>query len=326
VRNVFAFLFGCLASLNALPGNAGVLIPVPPIPGSYFTLAFDINDDNIVAGFFVDASSGKAHAFYESLDGNYTVFDDSSGLAMPQTINNDGIISGQTVVTDQGLCDVIPFERGLDGTIVHIKKGKKPFTGVAAGLNNKGEFVGYYCDKNGGVSSYYGKLGKYKAPLTVAGLPLATVATGINNTGIVAGYFSNTPGQSSGFLLHNGITTVVTYPGANATALTDINDHGLAAGTATDAQSQTRAFVFDTKNQTFQDLDVFGGVQTSGMNNEGLLIVNMPSSLQSFVFCMRSKKKCPSTGTEVSTNHALPAPAPSAAVLRSGLLPRFLEH
>jgi len=325
MRNLFAFLCCCLASLNALPGHAGVLIPVPPIPGSLLTLAFDINDNNIVTGFFVDASSGQAHSFYESLDGNYTAFDDSSGLAMPLTIDNAGDIAGQTIVTDQGTCDVIPFERSPDGTIAHIKKGKKSLTGVAAGFNNKGEFVGYYCDKNGGVSSYYGKLGKYKSPLTIFGLPLVTTATGINKSGVVAGYFGAF-GQWGGFLLHNGTTTVVQAPGANSTELTDINEHGLAVGTATDSQSQTRAFVFDTESQTFQDVDVSIGVQTSGMNNAGLLIINVPNSFQSFVFCPKSKKRCPANGTEVNANQTLPAPVSNAALLRPEFLARLLRH
>jgi hypothetical protein len=309
-------------SLNAFTANAGVLIPVPPIPGSLLTLGFDINDDNIVTGFFLDASTGQAHSFYESLDGNYTAFDDSLGLAMPLTINNSGEIAGQTIVTDQGTCDVIPFERSSDGAIVHIRKRKKSLTGVAAGLNSKHQFVGYYCDKKGGISSYLGKLGKYKVPLTISGSPPVTVATGINKSGVVAGYFGAF-GQWGGFLLQDEVTTVVNAPGANSTQLTDINDHGLAVGTATDSQSQTRAFVFDINSQEFTDADIADGVQSAGMNNAGLLILNVPSTFQSFVYCPRSKNECPGNGMEMNAGQTLPAPSPGIVNLRRRLLARF---
>jgi hypothetical protein len=330
MRNLCVFALGCLAALSMKPAHAGVLIPVPPILGSLFTIATDINDDNIVTGYFVDGSEeGKAHAFYESLDGSsQTIFDDSSGLALPTGIDDAGTIVGETLITDQDLCNVIPFERSLDGSIVHIKKGRKPLAGLAAGLNNKGKFVGYYCDKDGGVSSYYGNRGKYKSPLTITGSPQLTFANGINKSGVVAGYFANSRSPSTGFILHNNITDLVQYPGANSTQLTAISDHGLALGTETDSQSNTRAFIFDTNNQTIRDIPVFSGVQSAGMNNEGLLIVNVLNSFESFVYCPESKKKCPGNRIEIVPGQTRAPPTLNAATLRRSvpgyLWPAFL--
>jgi hypothetical protein len=322
MRNIFVAVSIGLAALAIQVGHADVLIPVPPIPGSIFTLAFAINDNNVVTGYF-DGSDGKVHGFYESLDGSsYTIFDDDSGVVAPLAIDDAGTIAGETIVTDQSTCDVIPFERAPDGTIAHVTRGKKSLTGVVSGLNNKGAFVGYFCDKNGGISSYYGKRGKYNAPLTIFGLPLNTLATGINKSGMVAGYF--TSGQETGFVLSNGVTTFVQHPGAVSTVLTDINDHGIAVGTATDAQSETRAFVFDTSSQTIQDVDVFTGVQTYGMNNRGLLIILVPNSFASFVFCPGPKKKCPGNGAEIKPGQTLPAPPLDAALLRHPI-PEFLR-
>lgn len=54
--------------------HAGVLVPLPKVPGSDNTYAIAINNNNVIAGRYVTAD-GLNHGFFGTLDGNYTTFD-----------------------------------------------------------------------------------------------------------------------------------------------------------------------------------------------------------------------------------------------------------
>src|ERR1051325_11173208 len=141
VRSTAVMLGGLILSFTA--AQAGILIPVPPFPGSTATYIRAINDKNVITGYYTMAD-GLPHGFVGTLDGKYTSFDASESGTIPLGIANDGHITiGSNLSID---CPVsgCGFIRAPDGTISQVHKGKKMLDGVVQGILNRSRFVGDY--------------------------------------------------------------------------------------------------------------------------------------------------------------------------------------
>jgi len=275
--------------------QAAVFIPVPPVPGATSTTVTGINDNNTIVGYFSD-SSNIAHGFFGTLDGNYTIFDagDGSSNTNPLAIDDAGDITGWA---GGGLCSVA-FERAPNGTIVYVRKRRELMKATAVGLNKKREFVGFYCDFDG-VWGFYGKNGKYKAAMTVAGNPFEAFPLAINREETVAGFYISDSGHAVGFLLQGDVLSTVTLPNALETQVTGLNDQNIAAATWSDS-NQWHASLFDISANAFTSIEPPGAVSSrvGGINNAGLAAVS--SNIGSFIYCPKAKRNCPGNGTEVS--------------------------
>jgi len=96
----------------------------------------------------------------------------------------------------------------------------------------------------------------------------------INNTGITAGNVANDPfsGPAYGFIINGGSVTVpVTYPGANITQLSNVNDLGVVAGYYQDSVVAFPHGFVRQADGTFLPFDVpnAAGTQLYGVNNLG---------------------------------------------------------
>lgn len=302
-------VLSCLVALaTPTSGIAGkvTLIPVVPVSGSVSTAVFGINDSDVIVGSFT-TSDGREHGYFGTLDGNYTIFDVGNNGTEPRSISNDGTIIGFSNSVAVGHEHSLhAFERLPEGTILPIEKHGAQVFGIVQGINNRrDEFVGDNAITDSDIEGFYGIKGKYKASLT---LPFDTSAThprGINNAHTVVGYYDFNAGSASGFLLQDGNATVVNYPDPSAvsTHLEGVSDKGLATGIWVDNNSNVMSFTWDIASNVFTPIQIPSAtfVEAWGVNRAGLVAVT--SNAGAFIYCPKSRAKCPSNG-QVSIERA----------------------
>ncbi len=149
-----------------------------------------------------------------------------------------------------------------------------PGLGTSAfGLNNRGEIVGQYADKNGVGHGYYASLesfASYSEPDANAlpGFYGGSDLSDINDFGDVAGGFSSANpasfGHLYGFLLRDGKRTVIDPPGNIGTQVFGINNRREVSGFYYDAQQLGHGFIYtgDAKGK-YLIIDVPGAVYIS---------------------------------------------------------------
>jgi hypothetical protein len=281
--------------LSARLASAAVLIPIVPVPGGTNTFAIGINDNDTIVGNYY--TGGIEHAFFGTLDGQYTTFDYGATFTDARAINNSNYIIGNA--DDQGAVD-IAFERKPDGSFKTITINGQAFLyNVAQGINAKGVFVGSGYDQNSQWHSYYGKNGAYTSELTIPQTSHAD-PKGINDLNAVVGFYADAGGLIHSFLLQNGVSSVVDYPNASATGtfLASINDKGMAAGSWMDTKYRQHAFLFNSVANTFIPIKIPNAKfsQGWGINKAGAVAVS--SDQGAFIYCLKAKS-CPSSGVEV---------------------------
>lgn len=295
----FAGIAGCFV-LALSTAQAAMLIPVVlPADGTGDVFVTGINDSNVIAGGYY-TSDGIEHGFFGPLDGsNYTIFDFGTEWTEARGISSDGTIVGINNTSDPDVILGYQFERFTDGTIKPIKHGHAPIDGLIESINRQGFFIGESWDEAAGtVTAYEGKKAKYKQEIDPDITGSSFRGRGINKAGDMVGYFTST--HIHGFLIHNGVTTQIDFPGARDTRLESINDKGLISGYWSPDGTVFHAFYYDPNKSLFSQIDVDGSSFTTafGINNSGNLLIN--SDFGFFVFCPKPASKCPAGGTEVA--------------------------
>jgi hypothetical protein len=297
-----------LISSAAIAGKKAVVVPVVPVNGAKDTLVAAFNDKSVVEGTFIDTGNAK-HGFYGTVAGNYRTFDyKAGGNTVAIGIDTAGDMVGGFYGTSTNFCDATPFERTPDGKIAAIKNGSKDMTGLAWGMNPKGDFVGYTCDKTGFVNGYKGKAGKFTGNVTISGFQLVTAPSGIDSSGMIVGWSVDTGGVAKGFILKGSTTSFVSYPKAQQTQLLGLNDAGLATGAWTDANSKQHAFIYDTKKSKFTSIEPKNATTSvaGAVNSDG--VIALYTDVGSFLYCT-NKKKCPKGGKLVHAGPSVHVPA-----------------
>jgi hypothetical protein len=297
-----------LISSAAIAGKKAVVVPVVPVHGAKDTLVAGFNDKSVVEGTFID-SGNKKHGFFGTVAGSYTTFDyNASGNTVAIGIDTAGDITGGFYGSSTNFCDATPWERTANGTIAAIKNGTKAMTGLAWGMNPKGDFVGYTCDQTGVITGYKGNAGKFTGNVTISGFQLATAPSAIDDSGMIVGWSVDTGGVAKGFILKGSTTSFVTYPKAKSTQLLGLNNAGLASGVWTDTKDVQHAFIYDTKKSKFTSIEpktaktsVAGSINSDG-------VVALYSDVGSFLYCT-NKKKCPKGGALIQSGPSVHVPA-----------------
>jgi hypothetical protein len=315
--------------LAALPGIASVqaatLIPVPAVPGSVYTAVQSINDDNVISGYYEPAEGG-IHAFYGTLEGNYTTFDFDS-VNYPGTeargINNKGEIVGIANEIQGNLVAVVEFERFANGTMKVITNGGTPLAGIAGGINTKGVFAVEDWHADSSADGFTGKKAKAKDMVDLGFTAVRVRPRGVTVSGDVIGYTKVTSSTGyQGFILHDGSTTLINYPDENATQtlLEGVNSKGIMPGLWNDADGDEFAFYYDANKTTFTPITVPGYPLSAagGVNSAGLIAIQGYSAdfsqTVSYIYCPKKPSKCPAGGFEIAD------PKPVAAI--PGFKPR----
>jgi uncharacterized membrane protein len=296
--------------LTMSAANAASLIPVPyPPSADHGGFVTGINDDNVIAGGFY-TSDNIEHAFFGPLSGgSATIWDFGTEWTEARGINSDGTVVGYYNSPDPNTIYGYQFERYTDGTVKAIKNGHAFIDGIVESINSMGIFIGEsWDDSDDTVTAYDGKKARYKEEIDPALTGTSFRGRGINKAGDMVGYFTNS--HIHGFLIHNGLTTQIDFPGARDTRLESINNKGVISGYWSPDGTVFHAFYYDPKTSLFSQIDVDGSSFTTGfgINNSGNLLIN--SDFGFFVFCPKPASKCPAGGTEIAApkqTHADPS-------------------
>lgn len=130
------------------------------------------------------------------------------------------------------------------------------------GMNPRGDMVGTYWLS--GTNGFLLSQGTYYGPL-----PGQAQAHGINSRGDIVGYYGN-----DGFLLSDGVLTILKYPQVAMTHPWDINPQGEIVGMyMTTANSKNQGFL-RSKDGTFTDIKYPGAIATRpyGINPQGDIV------------------------------------------------------
>jgi hypothetical protein len=160
--------------------------------------ALGVNNSNVVAGFYADAS-GASHGFTYALStGAYSTF------AVPNTstaitgINDSGTTCG--VVTNSER--TVGFTRNASGGVFSRFNVPGSKNTQLLGINNEGVAVGFYADSNNLMHGLYyvpatGDWLRVDDPDGVQG----TVINGINNKGELVGFYTDAAGNVHGMVV-----------------------------------------------------------------------------------------------------------------------------
>jgi hypothetical protein len=317
-------LLGLLATATALvcfastPSLAGTYSLVPAVPGSTSTAVFGISDNGTLVGSYSTTTDfSDEHGFFGTYGGKYTTFDYVSDGTEPRAINSNGEITGIASAT---LAD---FDRSKKGSIATITKSSTPIVGITQGINASGQFVGdYFGTGTPARGGYYGANGAYIADIT---LPFATNRTsprGINSSGAVTGFYV-VAGVFHGFLLKNGVVTIIDFPGGIGTTPEGINDNGQISGAWTDSSGNSHGFLLSANLSTWTTLDAPGATNTQawGVNNAGQVALdNIDNNNIPYIYCS-------GPGNAHNICDGNPAKGKSAAVKALRVLPTsYAQH
>ena len=283
--------------------HAATLIPVT-MPGAAATSVSGINNNNVVTGDWVDASSVE-HGFCGGLGGTYASFDYTGNTAVgtePRGINDSDQIVGFGPSSGTGNYVAGPeFEYNCDTQAMStIVEGITPLDGIAQGIDPKGEFTGDHWVLNGTTYTRLGFTGKnanWTQDFQVFGSP-RVAGRGINKGGVIVGYYGDANGAAHGFILQNGIATRIDFPNVNEldTYLEGINDKNVISGQWDDGVNEVQGFTYDMKTGTFTSISILGaaGEAAFGINNAGLVAVNTDAG--AFIYCPLKPNQCPAGG------------------------------
>jgi len=284
--------------------HAGILVPIPPVPGSIFTDVFGINDLNAIVGQYL-TPDGVIHGFTGTLDGKYETFDyPGSSWTEGRGINKDGYVTGDSFDVQNNFYGPT-FIRTPDGKIKPIEQDGLVLNGKAQGIIAHANLIGEQAVNDQGHLRFYGFYARgsnYRSELT---LPFNTDRTrprGLNTTGnVVVGYFHDLDDSSHfyrGFLLTNGIATAVDFPDQSTydTYLEGVNRKGLIVGSWNNEDgSAGQAFLFDPARNRFRVIALPGTSPPAadGINNAGLVVA--ADETGSYLYCP-NRKTCPLQG------------------------------
>jgi hypothetical protein len=305
-----------VAAVSALvlsaSAHAAMLIPVT-MTGSTGVSVFGINNNNVIAGSWVDSASVE-HGLCGPLGIGYSSFDYAGNTAVgteARGINDSDQVVGFGPTDGTGSYVVGPeFEYNCDTrAMTTIVEGNTPLDGIAQGIEIKGTFAGDHFVASGtGYTrfGYTGKNGQWLQDFLVFGTT-RTAARGVNKSGVIVGYYGDTNGAAHGFILQGGVATRIDFPNATEldTFLEGINDHGVVTGDWDDGVNPAQGFTYDTTTRTFTSISVPGSTTQVpwGINNAGLIALSTDQG--AFIYCPLKPKQCPAGGNAVANGKTI---------------------
>jgi hypothetical protein len=294
-------------AMAATSASAGTWVAAVPVTGSTSMSIFGINDQNTVAGDYVD-TAGLTHGMTGPFtnDGTgYTSFDDSGGTTQPRAMNDNNYITGFDTGT------LTPWERYPSGKIKNIvdKKGN-PLNQLAQGMNSANVFAANSDNATTGLSfGYTGSKAKEKKAFKLSIANNGYAGRGIDAAGDIVGWFiDTTTNLQHGLLIIGGTATQFDVPNATYTVMEGLNDKGMASGQFEDSSGVIHGFILDIATSKITQLDAPGATLTQawGINNNNVVAVS--SSVGSFAYCV-SKKNCPTAAGVIpgQSGKSLPA-------------------
>jgi uncharacterized membrane protein len=234
--------------------------PIPTAPGSTNTLAFGINDHQVIVGAAAQPNDAPTRAYFLA-NGAFTFFEYPGALfTEARAINNRGNIVGRTTSAD-GEADMAFIYDSKRQTFSSFGIANSLFM-LAQGVNNRDQIVGgalinengAYAGSPSGFYAFLRQPGGELKVFRVNGLPAR--ARGINDDGTIVGWL-NDPASARirGFVVrkladgtaYQDVTVtsddLLDVPGAVFTFAQDIDNRGRIVGSWTDAAGVSRGFI-----------------------------------------------------------------------------------
>jgi hypothetical protein len=149
-------------------------------------------------------------------------------------------------------------------------KGLKPTT--PSGINDADTVVGSWFTSNEGAAAFSRQVDGTIKTFSYSNFP-TTFFSDINDNGAIVGAVGKRGVFTDrGFLLQNGKTTPINYPGAIQTVPSGINKNGAIVGTHWQSQIQSSGFLLS--NGTYTDIQFPSASATSAnaINNQGVIV------------------------------------------------------
>jgi hypothetical protein len=230
------------------------------IPGGTDFLADNFNNLGQTSVYYLTAADNLAHtAIYDH--GSITYVPDLAGNVNGGVwcINDSGTLTGEFANAD-GSVDEGYIQHGASTTLFAYPGSDVDQT-VAAYINDSGEIVGFYSLTDGTTHGFIDNGGLFTPIVEPTGYQDG-VAYGVNAEGDVVGEFFG-GANPEGFLIHNGVTSILDFPDSSYTRLMSINDLGQITGLYKDAQGIRHAFLADPVPEP-GSLALFAGLTAFG--------------------------------------------------------------
>jgi hypothetical protein len=162
--------------------------------------ALGVNNDNVVAGFYLDAK-GNSHGYtFDPTTAAYTEIKINGTAQVGATgINDNGQVCGFLVTKNGATAGFVRSANG--GVVTRFTVPGTKFTQLL-GVNNEGVAVGFFMDKKGMTH------GLYYMPATGAWTAVddpngagGTVVNGVNNKNQLVGFYTDGVGNTHGMLV-----------------------------------------------------------------------------------------------------------------------------
>jgi len=241
-------------------------------PGSTLTRPQKINDHGVVAGLFIDGSTGASEGFYRSRAGTFSdpvvEPNDTASFTEVRGINNKRTLCGDYIGSD-GLFHGFFRSYGVYSEF----DASSTFT-IVLGINNAGDFSGTFIDDADGTQKAFIDVGGTLTGFSVPGAT-ATLAYQINDSDQAAGYYiSGDDGLTHGYLrdADGTLTFPIDPAGSTGTIIFGNNDANWVVGRYADASGVTHGLFFMTPGD-FVTFDFPGSTFTSlnGINIQGFI-------------------------------------------------------
>ena len=215
-------------------------------PGALSTQPQKITDHGLIAGVFIDASTGATEGFFRSRNGTFSPAivepNDDAFFTQVRGVNNKRTFCG-----NYNTSDGVSHGFFLSHQVFTEFDISSSFT-VVLGINNAGDFSGSFVDDATGVQEGFVDIG---GTLTSFAVPVATntLAYQINNSNQATGYYiDGSDGLTHGYLRDSDGT--LTFPidpaGSTGTILFGNNDSNWVVGRYSDASGITHGLFFIT--------------------------------------------------------------------------------
>ncbi len=262
----FTALFVFAAVGFARAARAPLELLTLDFPSAKATVAYGINANGDVVGTYVVVNANGTstnHGFlrtagqYMSIDPPGSLFTEARG------INAKGEIVGDYVANDGKLHG---FFLGPDGFKDISVSGH--LNTIPVKISPEGVIVGCYHDADT-MGTMHGWV-RSEDGLTVYPTP-ASMNNGITPRGDVAGFYTDlTAMQTHGYIVSEGATTQVDFPGSSATRVWDLNPDREAVGFYVDPTTHVpRGFRYRKGHFTPIDIASAKNTQPFGINSEG---------------------------------------------------------
>jgi len=264
-RLFFAALLLFAGATFASAARASVALSTLDFPSAKATVAYGINANGDVVGTYVD-QNGTNHGFlltagqYVSIDPPGSLFTEARG------INANGNIVGDYIGNDGNLHG---FFLGPDGFKDISVSGH--LNTIPVKISSEGVIVGCYHDTDT-MGTMHGWV-RNEDSLNVYPTP-ASMNNGITPRGEVAGFFTDLMTmQTHGYILSDGVTTPVDFPGSSATRVWDLNPRREAVGYYLDPTTHVpRGFRYRKGQFTSVDIPTAKSTRPFGIISEGDIV------------------------------------------------------